>query len=70
VTKLPLDLTLKYAGFGFGIVMLLIPLYLNSEKAKRKVQIVELKHLLLALNNNPQIRIEEDVILKKILEKL
>lgn len=64
------DISIKFAELGFGVIMVLVPVYLSSESAKRKIQILELKHLLIAIEKFPNIKLEDDAVLKKILEKL
>lgn len=63
------DFALKMADLAISLLILIIPLYLNSERAKRKIQIIELEHLLTAIEKDPQL-LEADVLLRKILEKL
>jgi len=58
---------IEYAKYGFGLINLVVPLYLQGEKSKRKDKILDLEYLISNINNNTSI---ESTLFNKILEKL
>jgi hypothetical protein len=58
---------IEYVKFGFGIINLIVPMYLQGEKSKRKNKILDLEYLKSNISNSDLI---ENTLFNKILEKL
>jgi hypothetical protein len=58
---------IEYVKFGFGIINLIVPMYLQGEKSKRKNKILDLEYLKSNILNSDLI---ENTLFNKILEKL